>query len=273
MHGQYIMHPTFILRSNAAAELHIIVPGYERHIERMILETGDMLILDDIVLQPLTARNTGTIYGRVQLELPNKGLDGIPIMIDNDVSTLTDVNGNFVARQVRTGNVSVSALLPGFVGMSADVQVGAGMQQSCSLDGYRKRYARVRWAYQPDGSRSFEGAIKSGEGLLMAQGLHRVSIARGFVKEPFGRSDFLTKQEQDRLIFRHFDVRGQEIPASQRITGVSFDDLREAPESGYGRSKQALRAGDLFAFRTYVDGHYAKMEVLEVTDREPALGD
>ncbi len=267
--GEYVLDPMFIVGSTIPVELHIIVPGYERYVRPMILQAGDLLVWDDIVLEPLTPRNTGSIVGRVRLEDPKQGLNRILISVDDEAVAFTDEQGAFVVEGARPGMVKIQATKAGFVGLSAEVRVVVGGRESCLLVGYRKRYALVRWAYQPDGTRSFVENTLNGEAVLMTNNLRRVSFSRGFKDEPFGRSDFLVEQVEDHLILRHFDVSGPERPGSLRIADGSFDDLAAAPETGYEQAKWRLRKGDLFVFHCFDGQHYAMMEIMEVVDKEP----
>lgn len=253
-----------ISRFSQPVELHIVVPGFEKYVRRTILRAGELTIWDDIVLEPITARSAGALAGRVWLEDEDEALEGMVIYVDGEAVAFTDATGDFVADMVRPGKLHVSSHKTGYVGLHTGVKVARGYEQTCELVGYRRRFAHVRWAYQPDGTRSFDGEIRIGTAVLSSGKLSRVSFARGF-KHVGKHSDFLITQVKDRLVLRHFDVRSGKLPGSMRIQDTSLDELYEAPESGYEHSEFALRPGDLYVFRCYDGKHYAMMEVLDVT--------
>lgn len=262
--SQFMLQPVFILSTPRPVELHIIAPGFDTYKRRVILHAGELIVWDDIVLEPMTERSTASVMGRVWLDDEEENLEGIVIYIDQEAVTFTDASGYFMADRVRAGKLRVSAHKPGYVGLETKVRVAGGYEQVCELNGYRKRSAHVRWAYQPDGSRDFDGDIPTGTAMLSSRKLYRVSFAEGF-KQVSGHSDFFVTQVEEKLVFRHFDVFGTKMPASVRIKDTRLDELSEAPETGYKRNDTPLRPGDLYVFRCYDGKHYAMMEVLDVT--------
>jgi hypothetical protein len=264
--GEYILQPIFVFRSTRAVELHILVPGYERFLRRAILRDGDMLVWDDILLDPLTARTTGSIGGRVWLEDENEELGGIVISVDGEAAAFADDAGYFVLDRVRGGKVTVAATTAGYTSLTEEVEVVPGRQEACLLRGFRRRFAPLRWAYQPDGTRVFDRNVQAGEAVLTAGRLQGVTFGRCFAQSD-ARSELFVVQKADRLVV-HFGA-GPERSAALRMAGRSMGEIHEVPESGYTQSPWTLRPGDLVAFRCHDGAHYAMMEVIEITDRQP----
>lgn len=249
--------------------LHIIAPGFERYMQRTILHPGEIIIWGNIVLKPTTEKTAAAVVGRVRLEDEDKELEGLVIYVDQEAVAFTNAEGYFVVDTVREGKLRISSHKTGYEGLYTQLTVESGYEHTCELVGYRKRFARVRWLYQPDGTRNFDVGVRTGAAVLSSTKLSRVSFVKGF-KQVSGYSDFLVSQKEDRLVFRHFDVRGLKIPGSMRIKDSGFDELYEAPKSGYKRSEFTLRPGDLYVFQCYDGKHYAMMEVVDITVEPPS---
>ena len=267
--NEAVVRPVFVRKSTRPVALHILAPGFDRYIRRVILHPGELVVWEDIVLEPMTNRSTASLVGHVRLEDDDEELEGMVIYIDQEAVAFTDASGRFEVDPVRAGKLRVSTHKSGYLGMNAEVKVAAGDLERCELVGYRKRFARVRWAYQPDGTRNFDGAMPTGTAVLSTRKLSRVSFAKGF-QQINSRSDFLISQVDDQLVLRHFDMRSGKSPASILIKDTQFDEVYEAPESGYAQSETPLRPGDIYVFRCYDGKHYAMMEVLEITDEAPS---
>lgn len=267
--SEYVLLLVFLMRITEPVELHIVAPGFEKHIGRAILRPGGLTIWNDIVLEPITARSGASVAGRVWLEDEDASVEGLVIYVDDEAVAFTDADGDFFAHTVRAGELFVSSKKQGYVGLVAKVHVAPGHEQSCELFGYRRRFARVRWIYQPNGTRDFEDGIRSGTAVLTPGELSRVSFAKGF-KNVNRASDFYVIQRQDRLLFYHVDGSSGTMPGSMRIKETSLDELTEAPKSGYVRLQFTLVPGDLYVFRGFGGKHYGMMEVLDVTDERPS---
>ena len=265
---EVVLQPVRLRRGTQPVELRVVAGGYERLAQRGILRVGELAIWDDLVLSPLTASSAAAVVGRVWLEDESVDLEGLVIYVDGEALAFADASGYFVAEPVSPGKVNISTHKPGFSGLYAQVTVRPRDEVTVELNGYRQRIARVRWAYQPDGTRSLEGDVPVGTATLSCGKLSRVSFTEGF-KQVGGHSDFLIRQEEDRLVLSHFDVSGSRKPASIQMKDTSFDRLFEAPNSGYDHKKKILHPGDVFLFRCYDGKHYAMMEVLEITDQPP----
>ncbi|MCH8880933.1 MAG: hypothetical protein IID34_13770 [Planctomycetes bacterium] len=263
---EVVLQPVRLLRGTQPVELRVVADGYERLARKGMLRVGELAIWDDFVLSPLTASSAAAVVGRVWLEDEAVDLEGLAIYVDGEALAIADASGYFVAEPVSPGKVNISTHKPGFSGLYAEVTVRPRDEVTVELNGYRRRFAHVRWAYQPDGTHSFEGDVLVGTATLSSGKLSRVSFIEGF--EQVGRhSDFLIRQEEDRLVLNHFDVSGPQRPASIQMKDTPFDRLFEAPNSGYDRKKKTLHPGDVFLFRCYDGKHYAMMEVLEITDQ------
>ena len=264
-----VLQMVFMKGSTRLVELHITAPGFDKYRRKVILRPGELTIWSDIVLEPITERSAAAVVGRVRLENENENLEGLVIYVDQEAATLTDASGYFVADPVRAGKLILTTRKDVYPLIHAEVTVVAGQEHSCELIGYRKRFAHVRWAYQPNGTRQFDGDTRTGTAVLSSDTLSRMSFARGF-KQVYEKSDFRVTQEKDRLVLDHFDISAVKSPASVLVKNISFDELQEAPKSGYTRSKATLRPGDLYVFRCYDGKHYAMMEILDITDELPS---
>jgi hypothetical protein len=251
-------------RNGQPAELHVIHPNYHEFRRPVIFEKGIVIVWDDIVLEPVTPENSCTIKGTVRLE-DDADATGISVS-GGGASTMTDENGNFTLTGIRSGSVTVAAQKSGYHGLYTKVDATKGQTTSCQLNGYRIRKAKVRWAYQPDGSKVFDNNVVTGTAVLQDNELDRVSFAAGFTQVG-GESDFLVYQTKDTLTMRNFDTRHGTGPAILE-TNIPFEDLKEVPDSFIERccDYYTLQTGKVYAFRCYDGQHYAKMEVLEIID-------
>ncbi len=250
-------------------EFHFIARGFDRYKRRLVFRPGELVVWDDIVLEPMTDRTTGWVVGRVRLEDEEDSHEVFAISVDQEVAGFTDGSGYFSIDPVRAGKLRVSAQKPGYVGMNADLEVASGRERACELVGYRKRFAHVRWAYQPDGTRYFDGDTATGTAVVSWSKPYCVSFAKGFEQSNHGRSDFAISQVKNQLVLSHPDASRSKKEASIRIRDNGFEDVFEAPESGYTQSEAILRPGDLYVFRCYDGKHYAMMEIVDITTESP----
>lgn len=269
--GETVLHLIPDVRHSLAVEFRLMAAGFETYKRRAILRPGEILVWDDIVLEPLTRRSAASIVGRVWLE-DDADTDGMVISINSEDAAFTDDSGYFVAEAVSSGELRVSTYKRGYTGMHTEFKVGRGERAECWLVGYRERFARVRWVYQPNGTRDFTDDVLTGEATLSSRKLHRVRFMTGLQEDHQERSDFIIRQKEDYLVLRHFDVSSSGSPKSIAVTDTAFDDVVIAPKSGYARSESVLRPGGLYVFLCYDGKHYAKMEVLQITDQPPASG-
>lgn len=267
--GESVVRPVLLFREARALELQIRAPGYDVFSRRLIIHAGELVVWDDVMLEPLTRQSASEVTGRVWLE-GNADLEGLVIKVDNVPVAFTDADGYFSTDRIHAGKLLIESYIPGFVGAYKRIKVDRGGTANVKLRGYRERFARVRWAYQPDGTRNLGGNTTEGIATLSSRVLSRVSFGDGFV-HVHEYSDFLVEQKRDRLTIRHFDVRGTDIPASTVVKDIDFDDVLEAPEKMYQRPAGfQLRPGVVYVFRCYDGKHFAKMEVLEITDERPS---
>ncbi len=251
-------------RDGQPAELRVIHPEYHEFRRPVIFKKGIVIVWDDIVLERVSPENSCTVKGTVHLE---DDADAKDILVScDDTSTSTDENGNFILTGLRSGEVRINAIKTGYHGLYASVDVTRGQTASCQLNGYRIRKAKVRWAYQPNGSKNLDNDnIVTGTAILQDNVLDRVSFAKGF-KQVCGESDFLVYQRKNDLIMRNFDSRsGNDRPAIVE-TDSTFEDVNEVPDFDFSHQPYTLRAGNVYLFRCYDGQHYAKMEILEIID-------
>ncbi len=250
-------------RAGQPAELRVIHSDYHEFRRPVVFEKGIVTVWDDIVLERVSPESSCTVKGTVHLE--DDAEPGDISVSAGDASVTTDENGAFTLTGLRSGEVSVSAQKSGYHGLYTSVNTARGQTASCQLNGYRIRKAKVRWAYQPDGSKVFDNNdIVTGTAVLQDDELDRVSFAEGFA-QVCGESDFLVYQTKDTLTMRNFDTRSGNGPAIFE-TDSNFADVNEVPDFDNNHQSHTLQAGKVYIFRCYDGQHYAKMEVLEIID-------
>ncbi|MFA5424400.1 MAG: carboxypeptidase-like regulatory domain-containing protein [Phycisphaerae bacterium] len=243
-------------------ELRIINSKYHEFRRSVIFEKGVVVVWDDIVLEPVTPETACTIKGTISLE-DDADPCGIKVSSE-DVSTITDKYGNFSLTGVRSGEVGVYASKDGYNRMYAEVDTIKSQISECKIDGYRTRKAKVRWAYQPDGSRVFDNNnVVIGTAELQYGQLDNISFAAGFVQAQ-READFRVYQSKNKLLINTpYCGRGPAITE----TNIAYNDLKEAPDKFVDRcGSYPLEKGKVFVFKCYDGQHYAKMEVLEIID-------
>jgi hypothetical protein len=256
-------------RDGWKADLRIETAGYEVFQREIRFEGGEVVVWDDVVLEPLRRDRASVIVGTLWLE-DEDDLEGIRVFTSRGEQTVTDARGRFVLRPVAPGETRVGARKEGFHGLIATLTVEPGRQASCSLEGYRQRCALVRWAYQPEESVQLTGAaLREGHAIIEPRGLHRISFSEGF-KNVGAKSDFLVSQRADELTIHNFDQSGPGGPGIIKLSGLSYEEVTAAPNMEFPTHKHhSLQPRDIFVFRTYDGKHYAKMEVLEIYIGEP----
>jgi hypothetical protein len=270
--GEFVLKVVQVRETTYPAALHLIVPGFTRLEKRVILRAGDLVIWDDIVLEPISPKNAGSIAGRVWLEDEEESVDGIVISVDGEALAFTNNQGYFVIDEVRSGTVTLLASKRGFAGLREKVKVKAGTQTAVVLSGYKLRFAHVRWLYQPDGTRSLKGVLPQGEEILGLSDRRRVSFAKGLANVQ-GRSDFSIKQVGHELVLWHFDVNTGDRPEAILLKSGTFDNVFEAPDGGYRRKQWTLREGDLFVIKCFDGKHYGMLYIISVTNEKPKISE
>lgn len=243
-------------------ELRVIAPGYDTFTRRAILRRDQIILWDDIILEPLSPTATATIRGIVRFE-DNADPNGMLIQVDGDPSGFVAADGRFVASGLRSGEIRVSTLKQGYYGLFSTVEVKRGGTATCELRGYLERAARVRWVFQPDETRNLMDNVQSGIATLSPTRLHRVSFEGGF-RQVRDKSDFFIEQKDDKLTIVNCDQTGPIGPGFIHVKDSLFDQITEAPEGAYWYVKHEIQPGFIFVFRCYDGKHFAKMEILQV---------
>lgn len=253
---------SFYTRHGMAYELRAFAPGYETITRKFILTRDQIIIWDDLVLEPIPVREGGIVDGIASFEDGSRPND-LLILVDGDSAAFADPVGRFSVTGLRTGNVSISAERPGYYGLETRVQVTRPLRSNCKLFGFVGRVAVVRWTYQPDGSRDFRNGTLSGTLNLKHSPDRGYALGnRNLTKRYEG--DFFVRQEQDKLQIIVYEQPGPEKPGMAHICGVPFDDVGEVPDVPLEAAGQEMRPGDVFVFRCFDRKHFAKIEVLEI---------
>lgn len=241
--------------------------GHHELVHKFAVGPGKILVLDDLALESIAPGEGAEIIGVVKLE---EGVDpeGIPVIVGG-IRTETDRFGRFRAGGLGAGETSVRASLPNYRGLYATTELRRGGKDFVLLEGWRPRYALVRWAYQPEPTTDLSTGLVTGRGLLDAHDSDRIRFAKEFTVVS-GQSDFLVQQHEDRLTIRNFDI-GRIPPGIEYLPDIAFDEVRKAPPA-LGQRTQELVEGGVYVFRCYDGEHYAKMEVLQIvsTDEDRA---
>lgn len=240
------------------------VDGYHEYEQAVRVEPGEVLVLDDVWLEPVGPEDGIDILGMVKLE-DGAGAGGIRVRA-GDAHAETDAHGRFRLSGIGAGEIRIYAPKDGYEGLHRTIHAKKGDRTPVVIEGWRKRYAVVRWAYQPDGSRDLSRGIESGEAVIAPRLLDRVSFKDGFV-EVDRHSDFLVMQTADKLIIRNFD-QGPGKPRIMELPDIDFDEVRSVPEVEFPKREHELRVGAVYLFRSYHGDYYAKMQVLEIIDNE-----
>ena len=255
-------------RDGQSAQLQVTHPEYHEFRRPVIFKKGRVIVWDDIVLERVTADTAATVTGKVYLE-DDANPEDIRVWGGSRCTTRTNEKGDFVLTGLRSGKITVSARKPGYYGLRTTVFVSKGGTAACELNGYRTRKAKVRWVFQPDGSKNFANDnIVSGTAIVQDGVQDRVSFSKGF-KQVRRESDFFIYQKNDKLVIRNFDSRGGENRPVLMEVHSSFDDVTEAGDFGSRSHNLTLGAGKVYVFRCYDGKHYAKMEILEIIDELP----
>lgn len=240
------------------------VDGYHEYEQAVRVEPGEVLVLDDIRMEPIGPQDAIDILGMVKLE-DEASAEGIRVRA-GDANAETDAHGRFRLSGIGAGEIRIYAPKDGYEGLHRTIHAKKGDKTPVVIEGWRKRYAVVQWAYQPDGSPDLSRGIESGEAVIAPRLLDRVSFKDGFV-EVDRHSDFLVMQKADKLIIRNFD-QGPGKPRIMELPDIEFDEVRTVPDVEFPKREHELREGAVYLFRSYHGDYYAKMQVLEIIDNE-----
>lgn len=252
-----------IMRWPEGSGVRLQALGHHELVHKFAVGPGKILVIDDLALEPIAPGEGAEVLGVVKLE---DGVDpeGIAVTV-GCIRTETDKFGRFRATGLGAGETSVRASVPNHRGLSATTELRRGGKDFVLLEGWRPRYALVRWAYQPEPTTDLTTGLVTGRGLLDANDLDRISFAQGFTVVT-GLSDFLVQQREDRLTIRNFDI-GRDPPGIEYLPDISFDEVRKAPPA-LGRQTHELVEGGVYVFRCFDGEHYAKMEVLRIVNTD-----
>ena len=268
--------PAIGYRQAGLTMLRIRAPSYHEFTRPLDLREGQVVVCDDIVLDPVTDKTASTVTGTVRLENSKNGRAQVSIFRQNPIDT--DNAGHYRLERVGTGQLTLLAYSPGYVAEFKYVDVPTPGRYEFDFHLYRKRYALLRWAYQPQPTIRLIGQLLHGTAIVDDEHLDRISLAKGF-QQVNGRSDFCVRQIEDKLFMEHFDASPtSNQPASLPCSGRTFDEVTEAPQAIYNRLRKPLQVGDVYALRCHDGEHYAKLEVIDVflegeppqTQSEPA---
>lgn len=233
--------------------------GYHAFSRDVEVRTGEVTVVDDIVLERATRENGATLIGRLWLEGRDE-LEGITVRLGEDTAE-TGPRGEFKFEGVPSGNAPLQANVDGFLISPVYSELKRGKRSVAALKGYCKRVARVRWAYQPEKSRDLSSDLEGGETIVETERYSQFSFATG-LKNLSGRRDFAVRQEEDKILIE--SSSGGMGTGMIRLSNIRFDEVMQAPDVTYERGPFTLKDGDIFVCKTSDGEHFAKLEVIEI---------
>ncbi|HNO79675.1 MAG TPA: hypothetical protein PKN33_16635 [Phycisphaerae bacterium] len=238
---------------------------YHEIVDRVKISGGEVTVVDDLVLEHATKESGCEVTGRVWLE-GNEGREDVELTLASS-KVSTGPKGEFRFEGIAKGNHYLSALKKRYHFDSEKLKLERGERVTVALKGYYHRAARVRWAYQPDGSRDLSEGLESGETILSEDWRKCYRFSDGFQNQSRQR-DFAIRQVEDRL--QVDDVGSYQNPGVIRLSGIELDEVLQAPDVIYERGPLPMREGDVFIFKTRDGGKYAKLQVMEIIVSEDA---
>ncbi|MCA9252295.1 MAG: hypothetical protein KDA54_14310 [Phycisphaerales bacterium] len=254
-------------------KLRLYQTGYHDINRTFEVAQGDVLVVDDLVLEKPTADTCAEVVGRVWLE-GEKNHAGVSVRLGPQ-RTISDVNGQFRfdGMPARKG-WRIIAEMKGFHFDPAQFDLYRNSSELRILSGYKVRGALVRWAYQPNETNDLSNDIIEGRTVVGFSPRQFLRFAEGLLET---NRDYDLKIEQRgqnvTLAYEGFSRKSGII----RLRDIPFDDVAQAPEVSYQPKMVPLADGDVYVFRTTDGKHFAKMEVLRLLvgeeDKEIALGE
>ncbi len=247
--------------------------GYHSIDENFEVAQGDILVLDDLVLEKPTKDTDAEVVGRVWLE-GEKNHSGVPVRLGPQ-RTITDTNGQFrfdgIAAQK---GWRIIAEMKGFHFDTVQFDLFRKSNELRILSGYKVRGALIRWAYQPNETNDLSNGIIEGKTIIGYSRRQYLSFAEGFT-ETMRNYNLRIEQRSDNIAMTHEGYsRGSGFI---RLRDTKFDDVTQAPKVSYDQTTATLANGNVFVFQTSDGKHFAKMEVLKIlvgeAEKEIALGE
>ena len=240
-----------------ARVLRIRMKGFHELTYPVDLVSGQVHDAGSLEPDPVTPETAGVVRGDVWLE--GDPSIGFEVKVMPDGPSAIAAHGAYELTDVGAGLQRIRLVLEGYRGVVEEVLVERGETTLVEHRLHRARRAHVRWAYQPAGTRDLGHGLKEGTARLRSHpGLNRVRFRGGF-RQVQGQSDFMVRQEGDRLVLWNFD-RGNAVHGIAEVPGP-FEEVLEAPAEGYGLDDRPLVEGRTYVVRTYDGSHYGKFVV------------
>ncbi|MGB0714848.1 MAG: hypothetical protein ACPGXK_03165 [Phycisphaerae bacterium] len=253
---------TRYFRNDFQFELTAWGQGYHQLAERGVIRQGRVVVFDKLFLNPVTPGTACTLEGKVELEGRNSP-GPVSVWIRGFPKFMTRPDGTFTVNDLGSGHYQVHSTESGFYGGWAHVTLTQGKTSFAAITMEKERYAVVRWAFQPNGTRDLEFGLETGVASVSAVSDRSFSLSEGF-KSTRQRPDIAVRQDDGVLSFWS-SHQGKEGPGLIKLDGVSFDDVKIAPHAAYTRDWQPMVAGSNYIVKTYDGKRFGKIEVLLVT--------
>ncbi len=141
----------YIGKPGVTYELRVMAPGYHQFSREITFGEEQVVIWENVVLEPVTSDTASTITGTLWLESSKDKLGGVIVRAD-DSRTITDDNGRFTLSGLRSADLTISAKVEGYIGLGEWVNLKKASKINVDLKGYRKRKYKIEWAHQDSGS-------------------------------------------------------------------------------------------------------------------------
>jgi len=261
-------------------EAVIIIRAFDYHgIEDSIqLESGTVTYVE-YVMSPVSRGARSAVLGVVLDDFDRPVQDAIvqltfpmaylPVSGKDGFSTpaklvLTGDDGQFAFNDIGPGDYRLAASKRGMATDHYPMELQPGQREHVNLFLTPDRRLSVVYAYQPDGTTSFEGpGVVHGE-LEWIHGTGGIDFSESRIEQcdPKSLRDLEFTQREGQLSFRIF-YHGPLRNGFYDAGPVRFESVAEATNSGYARNYQPCVKGHVYIVRTY-EGYYAKMLVRDI---------
>lgn len=253
---------TRYFRKDWQFDLRIWGVGFHQSVERGVVREGRVLVFNNISLEPVRPTTACTLKGNVVLEGRTK-TGPVSVWIRGFPYFKSAPDGTFAIHDLGEGQYQVHASESGYLTGWAYVTLERGKTSTVQLNLEQERYAVLKWGSQPNGTRDLQYGLKTGLAAVSAREARSFTITDGF-DAPSGKADIAVRQENGIPTF-WCSHQGKNGPGILKLDGVSFADIKVAPNTAYDCDWQPIEVGSTYIVQSYDGTHFAKIEVLLVT--------
>jgi len=233
---------------------------YHEFSKKITFKKGEVVIWDDIVLEPVTPETDVELNGKIILE-GSAGASGIKVAFGRN-TTLTDANGLFTLAGLPAGNNYILKIYKDGYLFDGRVDLKKDTKAMTILKGYRKKVAQIRWEYIPSGIDRLIGT-KTKRGIAEFKSGNYVDIKKDFAATRYNKNaDFSVFQKEGSLSLT-LRAKGAGIYK----TSFDYNDLKEVPSNMQPRSSQyipEMKEGDTYIIKASDGSSFAKMQIQRI---------